>query len=79
MKVSNIRKLRDRTPFRAFRIHLTNGETLPVPHPECVAMPPEADADLFVVWVGSDWNLVDAAQVARMSSLATKTSRRPSR
>ncbi|MBX3747894.1 MAG: hypothetical protein KF833_21515 [Verrucomicrobiae bacterium] len=79
MKVSDIRKLRDRAPFRAFQIHLTNGETLPVPHPEYLAVPPAAEADLFVVWVGSDWNLVDASQVARMSPLATRTPRRPPR
>jgi len=72
MKVSDIKKLRDRAPYRAFQLHLTNGETLPVPHPEYLAVPPERGVELFVVWVGSDWNLVDAGQVARVSLLASK-------
>jgi hypothetical protein len=75
MKVSDIKKRRDRAPFRAFQLHLTNGETLPVPHPEYVAMPPEAGVELFVVWVGADWNLVDAGQVARVSLVDSKTKR----
>jgi hypothetical protein len=70
MKVSEIRKMRDRAPFRAFQLHLTNGETLPVRHPECVAAPPEAETELFVVWVGRDWNLVDAGEVTRITLLA---------
>ena len=75
MKVSDIKKLRDRAPYRAFQLHLTNGETLPVPHPEYLAVPPERGVELFVVWVGSDWNLVDAGQVARVSLLASTAKR----
>ena len=75
MKVSDIKKRRDRAPFRAFQLHLTNGETLPVPHPEYVATPPEAGVELFVVWVGADWNLVGAGQVARVSLMDSKTKR----
>jgi hypothetical protein len=69
MKVSDIKKMRDRAPFRAFQLHLTNGETLPIPHPEYLAVPPEPGTDLFVAWVGPHWNLVDATQVARVSLL----------
>ena len=74
MKVSDIRKMRDRAPFRPFQLHLINGETLPVPHPDFLSIPPEKDTELFVVWVGKDWNLVDAEQVARLSLLAPKRS-----
>jgi hypothetical protein len=65
MKVLDLKKIRDWTPFRAFQLHLTNGETLPIRHPKCLAMPPEPGVELFVIWVGADWNLVDAGQVAR--------------
>lgn len=75
MNVSDLKKMRDRAPFRAFQLHLTNGEVLPVRHPEYINMPPEEGIDLFVVWVGSDWNLVDAGQVARVSLLDSKTKR----
>lgn len=75
MKVANLKKLRDRAPFRAFQLHLTNGETLPVRHPELLSMPADAGTDLLVVWVGSDWNLLDAGQIARVSLLDTKAKR----
>jgi hypothetical protein len=65
--------MRDRAPFRAFQLHLTNGETLPVRHPEYLAVPPEGETELFVVWVGPDWNLVDAGQVARVSLLRSSS------
>lgn len=72
MKVAALKKLRDRAPFRAFRLHLTNGETLPVQHPGYLAVPPESGTDLFVVWVGADWNQVDAGQIARVSLPGSK-------
>jgi len=67
--------LRARAPFRAFRLHLTNGETLPIQHPEYLAVPPESGTELLVVWVGADWNLVDAGQIARVSLLDSKAGR----
>jgi hypothetical protein len=79
MKVSDLKKMRDRAPFRAFQLHLTNGETLPVRHPEYLAVPPEAGTELFVVWVGIHWNLVDAGQVARVSLLNSKAGRQSSK
>jgi hypothetical protein len=72
MKVADLKKMQHRSPFRAFQLHLTNGETLPVRHPEYLAIPPEGGTELFVVWVGVDWNLVDAGQAARVSLLRSK-------
>ena len=66
MKLDYIRKMRDRTPFRPFQIHLTNGEVLPVGHPESMSIPADGN-DLFVVWVGQDWNLLEAGQIARIT------------
>jgi hypothetical protein len=66
MKLDYIRKMRDRTPFRAFQIHLTSGEVLSVGHPESMSIPPDGD-DLFVVWTDKDWNLLEAGQIARLS------------
>lgn len=73
MKILELKAMRDRAPFRPFQLHLTNGETLPVRHPEVLSIPPEAGVELFVVWVGPQWNLVDAGQVARVSLLKPKT------
>ncbi len=75
MKVPDLKKMRNRTPFRAFQLHLTNGEVLPVRHPELLSMPADVETGLFVVWVGPDWNLVDAGQVARVSLLDAKAKR----
>ena len=75
MRASDLKKMRDRAPFRAFQLHLTNGDTLPVRHPELLSMPTQPETDLFVVWVGSDWNLIDVGQVARVSLLDSKPKR----
>jgi hypothetical protein len=66
MKLDHVRKMRDRTPFRPFQIYLSNGEVLPVSRPENISLPTE-EAELFVVWVGRDWNLLETGQIARIS------------
>jgi hypothetical protein len=66
MKIEDIRKMRNRAPFRSFRLHLTNGETIDVGYPESMSIP-EDQQDLFVTWDKSGWNLLDASQVARIS------------
>jgi hypothetical protein len=66
MKIADIKKMRNRAPFRAFEVHLTTGEVLPVQHPENMSMP-EDETEMFVVWTKRDWNLVEATQVARIS------------
>ena len=66
MKISEIRQMRNRAPFRPFQIHLVSGEILPVQHPEQMSLP-EDEKELFVVWTARDWNLIEATQVARIS------------
>jgi hypothetical protein len=66
MKLAYVKKMRGRTPFRPFQIHLTTGEVLPVDHPESMSVPEDED-DLFVVWTHPGWNLLEAAQIARVS------------
>jgi len=66
MKLDHVRKMRSRTPFRPFRIHLVNGEVLPVGNPESISVPADAD-DLFIVWTDQGCNLLEAGQVARLS------------
>ena len=66
MKIDGIRAMRTRAPFRPFQIHhLTNGEVLPVPHPEVMSLPSD-EREMFVVWTDT-WNLIDVTQVARVS------------
>ena len=66
MKLAYVKKMRDRSPFRPFQIHLTSGEVLPVDHPDNMSVPADEE-DLFVVWTGQSWNLLEAGQLARVS------------
>ena len=66
MKIDELRKMRNRAPFRPFHIHLTTGETLSIDHPENMSLPDD-EKEMFVVWTKKDWNLVEAIQVARLS------------
>jgi hypothetical protein len=66
MKIDDIRKMRNRAPFRRFFIHLTTGEVLPVEHPESMSLPDD-EREMFVLWTRHDWNLLEAEQVARIS------------
>ena len=74
MKIDEIRKMRNRAPFRPFQLHLTNGETIAVEHPERMSIP-EDEQELFVAWDKSGWNLLEATQVARIS-VAKRNSKR---
>ena len=66
MKIAEVKKMRERVPFRPFSLHLANGEVLPVGHPELLSISPDVD-DLFSLWVGKEWNLVDVANISRIS------------
>lgn len=66
MKITELKKMRERTPFRPFSVHLTTGEVLPVGHPELLSISPDVD-DLFSLWVGKEWNLIDVREVSRIS------------
>jgi len=68
MKINDIRAMRNRAPFRPFQIHLTNGEVLPVNHPETMSLPDD-EREMFVVWTDKSWTLVDATQVVRVSAM----------
>jgi hypothetical protein len=66
MKLDYVKRMRDRTPFRPFQIHLTTGEVLSVDHPENMSIPADED-HMFAVWTDRTWNLLEAEQVARVS------------
>jgi hypothetical protein len=66
MKIADLKKMRNREPFRPFQIHLSSGEILAIEHFENMSMP-ENETEMFVVWTAHDWNLVEAGQVVRLS------------
>jgi hypothetical protein len=66
MKMNELRKMRDRSPFRPFLLHLSSGDVLPVAHPELLSLSPDVN-DLFTLWVGKEWNLVEVSNITRIS------------
>ena len=72
MNLKVLREMRDRSPFRKFNIHLTNGEVLPCLHPDLLSFPRTGEIEIFNLWVGPDWNLVEAGEVARISLVKAK-------
>jgi hypothetical protein len=66
MKLERVKRMKDRTPFRPFQIHLTSGEVLPVDHPDNMSVPADED-EMFAVWTDRNWNLLEAGQIARIS------------
>lgn len=38
MKVEDIRKLISRKPFKPIRLTLVSGDSIPIQHPECIAI-----------------------------------------
>jgi hypothetical protein len=68
MKIGDLKQVQDREPFRPFTIHLASGTSVPVEHPEQLHVNPKAD--LFTLWEGPKWNLIDIASVERISVVA---------
>ena len=68
MTISDVKNLREQTPFRPFVIHLTSGAALPVQHAEMLSINP-AREDIFILWVGPSWNFIDVAQIAKLSGV----------
>jgi len=66
VQLDDLKKMRNRAPFRPFQIHLMTGEILPIAHPDNMSLPAD-ETEMFVVWTNKDWNLIEATQVARVS------------
>ena len=72
MKIQDIKAMRDRAPFRPFLIHLSSGASVPVNHPEQLNFSPDV-ADLFILWEGPQWHLIDIAAVERLTTKTKST------
>jgi hypothetical protein len=75
MKQKDIRDLVHTSPFKPFRLHLVDGKSLRVPHPDFVL----ATAELAVVatelpdGVPGDVNLIPYENIARVEMLPRRT------
>jgi len=63
MDVLRIREAVRRKPFKPFVILLADGRTLPVPHPEFVAMGPRR---IVVVAEDNSWSVVEPLMVVSL-------------
>jgi hypothetical protein len=69
MQIPAIRQALQAQPFRPFTIHLTEGRSLPVPHPELVAI---AGRTVFVASPAQDesYSLVDSVLIVSLDYAA---------
>lgn len=75
MKAQDIRGLIQTAPFRPFRLHLVDGKSLTVPHPDFVLVTAE-DVVVATELAGSvpgNINLVPYEHIARIEMLPRKT------
>lgn len=56
------------TPFHPFALHLADGETVPVPHPEFIAHAP-GSRTVFVALGGEDFRFIDLLLVVPIGPL----------
>ncbi|MEK7675553.1 MAG: hypothetical protein AAB676_06950 [Verrucomicrobiota bacterium] len=66
MTLKTIREMREVTPFRPFKIHLTDGRALPVATPDHLFLFP-THAEILVVMPDGGFHFVDPAQIASLS------------
>jgi hypothetical protein len=65
MTVEQIRKLHQARPFQPFDIHLADGRSLPVYHPELLAVPPPGRT----IGVGLDDGTIEIVDLLLVTSL----------
>jgi hypothetical protein len=65
MTIEQLRKLHQARPFRPFDIYLADGRSLPVDHPELLAIPPPGRT----VGVGLDDGTIEIVDLLLVTSL----------
>ncbi|MCH7807743.1 MAG: hypothetical protein IIB60_00850 [Planctomycetes bacterium] len=77
MTIAQLRKALRTQPFKPFTICMTDGRQFRVPHPDCVAVTPNARRTFVVAGAGEDYRIVDLLLVTSIDS--TNTRRRGTR
>ena len=65
MTIEQIRKVHQARPFQPFDIHLADGRSLPVPHPEFLAVTPPGRT----IGVGLDDGTIEVVDLLLVTSL----------
>jgi hypothetical protein len=68
MKVEELRAARDRRPFRRFTIRMSDGDEIPVEHPENLAW--DEDSGTAVCRSGGGWDVIDLEQITSLGLIA---------
>jgi len=65
--VEDLRALLRIQPFSVFNLHLADGRTFEVPHPDYLLIPPERSTIVFVFHRGGTWDIVYLKQITSIS------------
>lgn len=78
MTAADIRRVYDAVPFAPFRIHMANGKSADVPHPEFMHLFRNGRR-LIVEHSDDDWELIDTSLVTSIETLPKNGSRKRER
>jgi hypothetical protein len=67
--VDDLRALLRIQPFSVFNLHLSDGRTFEVPHPDYLLIPPERSTIVFVFHKGGSWDIVYLKQITSVSGV----------
>lgn len=76
MNAADIRRIYEATPFEPFRLHMANGKSADVPHPEFMHLFHRRPT-ILVEYLDGDWELVDISLVTSVETLPKNGSKRP--
>lgn len=77
MTPDQIRKLSEATPFQPFRVHMANGKSIDVPHPDFMHLSPSGRR-LIADDVNDDCSeIIDVRLVTSLETLPVNGRRRP--
>jgi hypothetical protein len=68
MTAEQIRSLQEATPFQAFRVHMANGKSVNVPHPDFMNLSPTGRI-LIVYRADDSFGLIDTLLVTSVETL----------
>ena len=69
MDIAGIQEALHKVPFEAFCFSLADGRTLPVPHPDFVAVHPRR---VIVIADGGSWSVVEPLLIASLDYTSSK-------
>ena len=75
MDVADIRRVYEATPFEPFRVHMANGKSADIPHPEFMHLF-RSGRRLIVEYPDDSWEIIDPSLVTSIEALPQNGSRK---